>query len=234
MSTKPPDTLSAAIDGLFDNPPMPRDIALQLLNSWIANLQATETWINRQLLALFTIFVGFLALDTGVLAKLTFQGVELERTGLVLCVVPLTLAYFYYRFTSQIYFVHDLRTAIALLYKKLHAPVYYGYLDMLTHIASIRNLESYDSLHTPSTMRFFYDRTTDVVTIILLIGPLFALIYCIVRLWSYPDIGIALWIATTMLSIIFVIRALLFGLGELHQNRFHDDFGERKKISSTN
>jgi len=209
MSAK---SLEQAIDALFREPPVARDLALQLLNSWITNLRATESVINRQLLALTTVFVAFLALDTGVLRTLTFQGAELERTGLVLSVVPLVLAYLYYRVASQISYVHDLRTAIALLYKHLHEPVYSGGLDLLTHIPSIRNLEAYDSLRAPSAMKSFYERTTDAVTIILTLGPLVALVYALYRLWSYPDVGILLWSIITVVSLLLVIRAALFGL----------------------
>ncbi len=38
-------------------------------------------------------FLGFLALDTGILAKLTFQGAELQRTGFILCAIPVGIAF---------------------------------------------------------------------------------------------------------------------------------------------
>jgi hypothetical protein len=218
-------SLKEAIDELFREPPIARDLALQLLNSWIANLQATEALINRELLALTSVFVSFLALDTGILGKLTFQGAELQRTGLVLAVAPLTMAYLYYRVASQISFVHDIRTAIALLYKHLHEPVYSVALDLFTHIPSVRNLEAYDSLRSPFTKKF-YERTTDAVTIILTLGPLVALVYTLYRLWSYADLGIAPWTIITVVSLLFVIRAALFG------PRFEEDtFSQRRTTS---
>jgi len=230
MSTKPSTTISHAVDDLFADPPVSRDIALQLLGSCIANLEATEARINRALLALFGLFIAFLAFDTGVLAKITFQGAELQRTGIVLCTVPVTMAYLYYRYASQVSFVHDLRTVIALLYKNLHESVFYGGLDMLTHHPSVRMLESYDSFRAPPSMRTFYNTTTEVVTLVLLLGPLAALVYFIVRLWNYPDIGIVLWTITTALSIVFVVRALLFGWGK------HDrgEFADRRRKSESN
>src|SRR5690242_11523938 len=115
---KPTKTIRADVESLFsDEQATPRDVALHLLDSWIANLQATETRIDREIFAMLTIFAAFLALDTGILTKLSFQGADLQRTGLVLSIVPIALSYLYYRYSSQVSFVHDLRTAVAFLYK---------------------------------------------------------------------------------------------------------------------
>lgn len=113
-----------------------------------------------------------------------------------------------------------LRTAIAVLHRKLHEPVYFGGLDLLTHIPSVRNLEAYDSLFAPRRLRALHERTTDAVTILLLLGPLAAIVYCVVRLWSYPDVGVAIWAVTVLLSLVFILRAWLYGLRSEHDNVF--------------
>ena len=225
-SPKPADTISRAISSLFDEPPVPRDIAMQLLNSWIANLQATETKISRGLLAMVSLFVAFLALDLGILTKLTFQGAEIRRTGILLCVVPIAISYLYYRQMSQVWFTHDLRTAIALLYKRLHEAVYYSGLDLFTHTESIRNLEALDSFRAPSAMRQFYERTTDVVTIFFVAAPLVAVVYCMVRLWNYPDVGMVLWVLTIAISALFFVRGVMFGISHTSPD---DEFSLRRR-----
>ena len=222
---RPTVTLPRAIDKLFADPRLPRDLALQLLNSWLANLQATEALINRNLIAIVGLFLAFLALDTGVIAKLTFQGGELHRTGVLLCAVPVTIAYLYYRYNSQVAFAHDLRTAIALLYKNLFEHIYYGALDLLTHIPSLRNLETYDSLRAPPSMLALHRWTTWMVTAFLLLAPPSGLAYTLVRLWHYDDVGVALWVCSTVVSLALVLRAWLFGIQQ------NDEFSVRVRTS---
>lgn len=79
-------------------------------------------------------------------------------------------------------------------------------------------------------MSNFYERTTDVVTIILLLSPLAALVYCIARLWHYPDVGIFLWTVIMMLSLVFVVRAWLFGL----RSERDDEFAVRRRSPRSN
>jgi hypothetical protein len=232
MSTKPPPNtsinprakISSSIEELFGEY-LDREIALQLLNSWVANLQSTETKLNRDMFLIAGLFAAFLALDTGVFAKLAFQGAEIQRTGLVLLIVPMMIAYLYYRYSTQMSFVHDLRTAISLLYKKLHAPIYYTGLDLFVHVPTVRNLEAYDSFRAPLSMTKFHERTTDIVTILLFLAPLLAMIYCFTRLWKYHDIRLVVWIVAVVISLVFVVRAWLFGVGSRG-----DDFSLRKRI----
>lgn len=230
MLAKRPTNVRSAVEELFGGESVPRDLALHLLTAWTSNLEATERRVDRALLAIVGVFTGFLALDTGILAKVTFQGAELQRTGLVLCMVPVAMAYLYYRYSTQISFAHDLRTAIAVLYRKLHEPVYLGGLDILTHVPSVRNLEAYDSFFAPRRLRAFHERTTDAVTIVLLLGPLAAIVYCVVRLWGYPDVGVAIWAVTVLLSLLFVLRAWLYGLRSEHD----DAFSTRRRESPSN
>jgi hypothetical protein len=166
------------------------------------------------------VFTGFLALDTGILAKVSFQGAELQRTGLVLCTAPVAIAYLYYRYSTQMSFAHDLRTGSAVLYRSLDRRVYFGGLDLLTHVPSVRNLEAYDSVFAPRRLRVFHERTTDAVTVLLLLGPLAAIVYCATRLRSYPDVGIATWTVTVLLSVVFVLRAWLYGQRIAHEDAF--------------
>ncbi len=230
MSAKRPTNVRSAVQDLFGHEPVPRDLVLHLLSAWTSNLEATERRVDHALLVIIAVFTGFLALDTGILAKVAFQGAELQRTGLVLSMVPVAVAYLYYRYSTQISFAHDLRTAIAVLYRKLYEPVYFGGLDLLTHVPSVRNLETYDTVFAPRRLRVFYELTTDAVTILLLLGPLAAIVYCEVRLWSYPDVGVAIWTITVLLSLLFVLRAWLYGLRSEHD----DAFGTRRRESPSN
>ena len=230
MSAKRPANVCFAVDELFREGSLPRDVVLHLLTRWTSNLEATEHRIDRALLAIVAVFAGFLALDTGVLAKVTFQGAELQRTGVVLCMVPVAIAYLYYRYSTQVSFAHDLRTAIAVLYRKLHEPVYLGGLDLLTHVPSVRNLEAYDSFFAPRNLRVFHERTTDAVTIVFLVGPLAALVYCLVRLWNYADVGVVTWVVALLLSILFVLRAWLYGL----RTASDEVFATRRRESPSN
>jgi hypothetical protein len=220
MSAERPLSINAAVENLFGPERVPGDLALHLLSAWNSNLEATERRVDRAFLAAFALFISFLALDTGLLTKLTFQGAELQRTGLVLCTVPVAIAYCYYRYSTQISFAHDLRTAIAVMYRHLYSPVYLGGLDLLTHVPSVRNLEAYDSFFAPPRLRVFHERTTDAVTILLLLGPLAAIVYCIVRLWSYPDVSITTWAITALMSLVFLVRAWFYGLRTLHDDAF--------------
>lgn len=230
MSAKRPPAIPAAVEELFGKEAVARDLALQLLNSWLANLQSTEVRIRRQFTAIVGVFTAFLALDTGVLAKLAFQGAELHRTGLVLCMVPITMAYLYYRCITQVSFIHDLRTAIAVLYRKLYEPVYHGGLDLLTHVPTVRNLEMYDTFRAPSGMAALHKWTTNAVSLSALLGPVVAMLYCIIRLWDYADVGPVVWIVTIVLSAVFVVRAWLFG-AEIDRD---EQFALRRRSSPSN
>jgi hypothetical protein len=210
MSNTSRDSVAAAIKSVSKEQPFPRDLAFHLLNVWIANLQATEARIDRTLVSIFTIFTGFMALDTGLISKVVFQGVELQRTGRIFCLVPIVIAYLYYRIWAQVEFVHDLRTAIALLYKELCQEIYFAGLDLFAHLPSVRNLEMYDSLR-PTKKMSFYERTTNVVVASILGGPVLALTYCLYRLRVYPDVGFFLWLGTVILCALFLIRGLMYG-----------------------
>ncbi len=76
MSAKRPPSIAVSVEELFGKEALAHDLALQLLNSWLANLRSTEVRISRQSTAMIGVFTTFLALDTGILAKLAFQGVE--------------------------------------------------------------------------------------------------------------------------------------------------------------
>ncbi|MFH0828792.1 MAG: hypothetical protein V1907_01270 [Candidatus Kerfeldbacteria bacterium] len=222
MLPKRPTDIRSAVDQLFDKEPLPPDLARHLLSAWSSNLNATERSVSRGFLAIVATFAGFITLDTKILTKIAFQGAEIGRTGIILCFATGAMSYFYYRCITQLGFAHDLRTAIAVLYRRLHEPVYIGGLDLLTHVPSIRNLEAYDSFYAPKSLRVFHERTTDVVTLALLLGPLVVVVYCTIRLWSYPDVRPVLWTVTVLAALVFVLRAWLYGLRQKGDDVFAD------------
>jgi len=224
-----PRTVGDKVDALFIDTAIPKDIALHLLNVWIDNLETTESQINKSLITTVGIIIAFLTLDTGILTKIEFLGTDLQRTGLVLCIVPVAITFFYYRYVSLMTFAGSLCIAIAVLYKKLHDPIYRSGLDMLTHYPSIRNLESFDAAQPLSRIRFFYRITTEVVQDVLFFGPIIGLAYCLYRLRHYPDIGPILWWIITIFSVLFIIRAWTFGFRDLHDTNYRD---RRRKPSS--
>ena len=223
MSSKRPFSVRTAVEDLFGHDPLPRDLALHLLTAWSSSLEVTERRIDRNLLLMAGLFVGFLLLDTGILAKVTFQGAELQRTGLVLSMVPAAMAFLYYRCVTLITFSHDLKTAIAVLYKKIHEPVYLGGLDLLTHTPSVRNLESYGSVFVGRELKALQKRVISIVRNVLSLGPLVAIVYTALRLWKYADVGVAIWAVAVLLSLLFVLRTPFYSFTRDHV----DAFGER-------
>ncbi len=222
--------VTRAIDELFSKPEVPADFVRDYLTQLHSNLIISEKLLSRNYAYMLLIFLAFLFLDTGLISKLTFQGAELKRTGIVLIMLPCIIVFLFYRSQALIEFVHELRTAISLVYYKVKSSFYTHHLDILIHYPSIRNLESFQGFvdeGSPSRKRI-NSVTTFLVAMIMGIVPMIAIIYPLYRSWHYDDLPKSVWFFVTLISLVICLRAFSFG-GRLGMQ---DPFVDRNEFLS--
>jgi hypothetical protein len=221
LSDKRSRTIRNGVEELFKQEPFQRDVIFHLVDCWTSNLEKTERRITHAHLIMLAAFVVFLALDMKILSKVSFQGTEIERTGFLLCAVPIAIAYFFYRSATLVVFAHDIKTGIGHLYRKICELVYSEGLDFLGEVPSLRNLESYDTFKARPTFRYWHTWTTGAVTNFFALAPVYAIMYCVYRLWSYADVGIVIWIIMVVISSTLVVRGALYGWGGVEDDSYH-------------
>jgi len=198
-----------AVDELFENPSISTEIAQFYLNQLHLNLTDIEKSLQRDYGFMILFFLGFLLFDTGIISQLTIQGAELKRSGLVMVLFPVFIAFLNYQASCRIVFIHDIRTTIALLYGKLKDTFYTRGLDLLTHYATIRNIESYQSMLVRSNSSKVLSKIpTFLVFLIMWTGPLLAIAYSLYRAWHYNDLPFTIMIISSFISLIFSLRSL--------------------------
>lgn len=197
------------IDQLFSEPSVPTDVACEYLRQLSSNLVVAEMRLERGYAYMAALVLAFFLLDTGILRTLPFQGGALERTGLLMILFPVILSFMNYQATSRVHFIHELRTAVALTYKKMNEAFYQYGLDLLTHYPSIRNLETFQSITVGFTARGFISTTTTLVALCLGLGPLIAVAYFLYRTWHFSDLPRGVWAVAAAISLILSARTFL-------------------------
>lgn len=214
MTENPRKTIEQAIKELFQKPSISEETARSYLSELLTNLTTTETDLQKDFGYMIILILGFLLLDSSLIKEITVQGMNIQRNGLVMIIIPVICAFLYYQAMGRVFFIHELRTAISIMYGMIKSTYYMQGLDMLTQYASFRNIESYQGRYVRNKIgRFFYFLSTAIVTICLFLGPLSGITYLLYRSWFYTDLPRVIWIVAVSLSSILSIRSLfMFGI----------------------
>lgn len=232
MSDRKRKVIDLGIDDLFAEPQVSTEILRDYLTQLHSNLLKAERLLSRIYFYIVLIFLAFLFLDTGLINTIKFHGTELERTGLVMVLFPALIAFLYYRAMAMLDFIHEIRTAISLIYRKMKETFYTHCLDLLTQYPSIRNLETFQGVlaNGQKIRRKVLIVTTTTVSLFLGLAPIVILGYSLYRTWFYIDLPRWIWILITVISSTLTVRALFLG----GSPRYADPFSERKGISNDN
>jgi len=173
------------------------------------------------------LFLAFLVLDSALVEKVSIAGTAIQRSGYVLLLFPFAVSFFYYQFQCRVDFSHEIRTCLALLFRRLNQNLYLGGFDLLLHYPRIRNVETYQGIRRPAKNELFILRlSTWAVTLILAFSPIFAVGYMLYRAKTYPDLPIVVWIAVVLACLLFVVRSVVIGALPKGEH----SFSERKRI----
>jgi hypothetical protein len=232
MSTdKKPKTLEQEVEVLFSDPAISSDVATQYLTMLQENLYTTEKAIQTDFYRMTLAFLGFLILDSGIVEQVSIAGAQFKKSGYLAIVFPLVIAFLYYQFQCRISFSHDIRTCFALFYRKLNINLYRGFFDGFLHYPSIRNVESYQGkVDFSKTRRKIGELSTSVVTFVLSLGPIYAVAYTVYRARYYSDLPLAVWLASLLLSSLFIVRGLMLVIRDSQEDS--DWYSDRREKPS--
>jgi hypothetical protein len=225
-TTKRPPTIVEDVESLFSEPQITTDLVAQYTNSLLENLITTEKAIHKDFYRIVLLFLVFLLLDSGLVENVSVGGTQIKNSGYILIMFPFAISFLYYQLNGRVGFAHEMRTCLALIFRKLNPNLYVGGFDLLLHYPSIRNIETHQGkLAEGKTARAVLELSTTVVVFVFILGPVAALAYTLYRTRKHSDLPIVLWIVITVISAIFVIRALTLG----GPPRAEDLFSERKR-----
>ena len=66
---------------------------------------------------------------------------------------------------------------------------------------------------------------TIIITLIMVIGPMASVTYCLYRTWHYSDLNRLTWWIGTLSCCLIMIRSIIYGSGQLSNRR--DTFSNR-------
>lgn len=205
----PSRNVEAEVRSLFEEPAVPEHIVLQYLQNLTENLAVTEKAIGTGFLRIALAFLAFLLLDVGLIEELGIGGAQIKRTGILLLLFPVAVAFLNYQMMSRIGFAQELRTVIALLYEHLAPAVYRHHLDLLTHYPSTRNVESYLSKLVRGSGRRISTISTWLVALLMILAPLLAVGYCLFRTFVAPDVPFAIWSVAALIAVALLFHAMV-------------------------
>lgn len=225
-STKNPTTIVEDVESLFSEPQITTDLVTQYTNKLLENLTTTEKAIHNDFYRIVVLFLVFLLLDSGLVENVSIGGTQIKSSGYILVLFPFAISFLYYQLNGRVGFAHEIRTCLALIFRKLNPTLYVGGFDLLLHYPSIRNIEAHQGkLVQGKTARAVLELSTTVVVSVFILGPVAALTYTLYRSRKYADLPMILWIGVTLISTLFVFRALSLG----GPPRAEDLFSERKR-----
>ena len=220
-----PHGLVAEVRALFEEPRVSTEVASRYFENLSQNLTTTEKAIGSGFLRITLALIAFLLLDSGLFEKVAVAGAELKRSGVLLLIFPLIIAFLTYQLNSRITFAHELRTTIALLYSHLAPAIYSGGLDLLMHYPSVRNIESYYGKLVCGRGKHLLEFSTTVLTVVMGFAPFVAVAYCLFRTFISPGVSLWPWLVAVLIAGIFLFRALVldffvpFGRNEEYYKR---------------
>jgi len=203
-------SLDSEIATLFDGTQASGEVVPQFLNYLHANLVTTEKAIGSDFTRMTLAFLAFLFLDSGLVTEVTLAGAKVTKSGLLLLMFPLLITFLNYQAWGRLGLAHELRTALALLYRRLCPPIYRHGLDLLTHYPSLRNFETYDSkVLDGRSARVVSMCSTTGILILLVLGPPTAAGFAFYRTYSDPSIGRLAWGIAVAMAAALSLRTFL-------------------------
>lgn len=218
-------TLEEAVSRLFGERPVPEKLLDTFLRQLQENLIRTESLLNRNYFEIVLFASAFILLDTSTLADLSLFGNKLSRSGPLLAALPVLIAALTCLALLRVHMVHEMRTVLALAYREINPSFYENLLDVLLHHPSFRNSESYLSRYARTgAPRTISTITTWTVAVLMTLSiPLFEA-YALYRCRLNTDISLGFWLASLVLSVMFLARAFV----QFDNPRNAGAFSERK------
>jgi hypothetical protein len=221
------NSIEKRIEILFSEPQPSQEVIADYTANLLENLATTEKAMTKDFYRIAILFLAFLILDSSLVEKVSVAGTAIQRSGYVLVLFPFVISFFYYQFSCRVDFSHEIRTCLALIFRKLNHNLYIGAFDLLLHYPSIRNVETYQGIRGPGKKEnFVLHLSTWAVTLVFSLGPMIAVGYMLYRAKTYPDLPIAIWIVVVLACLVFIVRSLVIG----GVSKGEHSFSERKRI----
>jgi hypothetical protein len=201
-------SLDSEVASLFDGMKVPVELLEKFLGYLHDNLVTAEKAIDADFARMTLAFLAFLVLDSGLVTEVSLAGAKLTKSGELLLMFPLVITFLNYQAAGRLGMAHEIRTAIALIYKRLCPPIYQHGLDLLTHYPSIRNFETYESkLGDGRGSRLVSMCSTTGIFMLFLLGPPAAAAFCFFRI--YQSLSRSTWAFAVVASAALSLRTLL-------------------------